>query len=203
MDAATGTKRRLAETKPWCYVANSCTDRDYPKGGISTASDPKVLAPYKYCNKVDDTTTNQIAAAPTTTKTSASPTKAAPVSTSTSGVSTPSTAPTQQPDNTNKKFFNSTSGGKYYDKMETRQYANGYTEEYYDGEAYCISALLIPGMSLISRPVLCVFYFLWLIYLFLGIDVISGIFMEAIEVITSKTKVIEVVDKEGKTYSYD
>jgi hypothetical protein len=42
-----------------------------------------------------------------------------------------------------------------------------------------------------------------LFYLFLGIDVISGIFMEAIEVITSKTKVIEVVDKDGKTYSYD
>ena len=65
---------------------------------------------------------------------------------------------------------------------------------------YCQSSLLIPGMSLISRPVLCVFYLLWLFYLFLGIDVIAGIFMEAIEVITSKTKVVEVMDKDGKTY---
>jgi len=37
----------------------------------------------------------------------------------------------------------------------------------------------------------------------LGIAIISDIFMEAIEVITSKTKTLEVVDKEGKTYSYD
>ena len=93
--------------------------------------------------------------------------------------------------------------GVYYDKRQINTYVNGWTEEFYDGEMYCQSALLIPGMSLISRPVLCVFYLLWLFYLFLGIDVIAGIFMEAIEVITSKSKVVEVMDKDGKTYSYD
>lgn len=42
--------------------------------------------------------------------------------------------------------------------------------------------------------VLGVFYFFWLFYLFLGIGVISDIFMESIEVITSQTKVISIAD---------
>lgn len=40
-------------------------------------------------------------------------------------------------------------------------------------------------------------------YLFLGISIIADIFMEAIEVICSKTKVVEVSDKDGKRYTYD
>jgi hypothetical protein len=36
---------------------------------------------------------------------------------------------------------------------------------------------------------------LFLIYLFLGISISADIFMEAIEVITSKTSLIEVVDE--------
>jgi len=46
-------------------------------------------------------------------------------------------------------------------------------------------------------------YFAFLGYLFVGIAIIADIFMEAIEVITSKTKTVEVVDKEGKRYIYD
>lgn len=40
-------------------------------------------------------------------------------------------------------------------------------------------------------------------YLFLGISIIADIFMEGIEVITSQTKTIQVVDREGKTYMQD
>ena len=39
-----------------------------------------------------------------------------------------------------------------------------------------------------------VFYFLILIYLFLGIAIVADIFMEAIEVITSKTRTVEIQD---------
>ena len=45
---------------------------------------------------------------------------------------------------------------------------------------------------------LAVVYFVFLMYLFFGIAIISDIFMEAIEVITSTTKRVEVFDKTGK-----
>ena len=41
-------------------------------------------------------------------------------------------------------------------------------------------------------------YFFGLVYVFLGIAIISDIFMEAIEEITSQTKAIEVFDENGK-----
>lgn len=46
-------------------------------------------------------------------------------------------------------------------------------------------------------------YFVFLMYLFLGISIIADIFMEAIEVICSKTRSVEVSDKDGKRYTYD
>ena len=41
-------------------------------------------------------------------------------------------------------------------------------------------------------------YFIFLMYLFFGIAIIADIFMEAIEVITSTTKRVEIFDKTGK-----
>jgi hypothetical protein len=41
---------------------------------------------------------------------------------------------------------------------------------------------------------LFIFYMLWLFYLFIGISVISDIFMESIEVITSQTKTVLAPD---------
>lgn len=52
-----------------------------------------------------------------------------------------------------------------------------------------------PGISLLPTPLMGVAYMLFLIYLFLGISISADIFMEAIEVITSKTSLIEVVDE--------
>lgn len=43
-----------------------------------------------------------------------------------------------------------------------------------------------------SGTVMGIVYFIWLLYLFLGISIIADIFMESIEVITSSTKDIEV-----------
>lgn len=50
---------------------------------------------------------------------------------------------------------------------------------------------------------MAVVFFLTLMYLFLGISIIADIFMEAIEVICSKTKIVEVRDKERNIYYYE
>lgn len=78
-------------------------------------------------------------------------------------------------------------------------HSQGYVEEYYNGER-CASYLLLPGMSLMPNGVMATIYFLFLMYLFLGISIIADIFMEAIEVVCSKTKSIEVSDKNGVSY---
>jgi len=49
-----------------------------------------------------------------------------------------------------------------------------------------------------GKSTLGIFYLLFLLWLFLGISVIADIFMEAIEIITSSTKDLQVQDKEGK-----
>ena len=46
-----------------------------------------------------------------------------------------------------------------------------------------------------DKGLLAFVYFMWLMYLFLGISIIADLFMEAIEVITSTTKRVEVWDK--------
>jgi solute carrier family 8 (sodium/calcium exchanger) len=61
--------------------------------------------------------------------------------------------------------------------------------------------VLIPGTSLLPKGLLGIVYFIFLCFLFLGISIVADIFMEAIEVITSQTRLQEFVNKEdGKTY---
>ena len=82
------------------------------------------------------------------------------------------------------------------------EFTNGYVEEYYTGE-HCYSSMFnIPGTSLIGHTTAGIFYLLFLLWLFLGISVIADIFMEAIEIITSTTKDVQVQDKEGNLYTY-
>jgi len=82
--------------------------------------------------------------------------------------------------------------------------AGGYVEEYYNSEdERCMSFILIPGIQLLSKPFLGVVYLIFLMYLFLGISIVADIFMEAIEVITSKTTQIDVVDEQGNHYKYE
>ena len=57
-----------------------------------------------------------------------------------------------------------------------------------------MGSLNVPGTSLMTNRTLGIFYFIFLIWLFLGISVIADIFMEAIEVITSTTKDVQVQD---------
>jgi solute carrier family 8 (sodium/calcium exchanger) len=87
---------------------------------------------------------------------------------------------------------------KKYACLSIKKSPNGFVEEYYD-EQQCYSVLiLVPGTSLMSSGFLGVMYLLFLGYLFLGISIIADIFMEAIEVITSKTSQVDVYDKSGK-----
>ena len=52
--------------------------------------------------------------------------------------------------------------------------------------------MFIPGSYMIGTPVLAVATLLTLAWLFMGIGIISDIFMEAIEVITSQTRTVEI-----------
>jgi solute carrier family 8 (sodium/calcium exchanger) len=57
--------------------------------------------------------------------------------------------------------------------------------------------MLIIGTPLQPNWLLGIAYFVTLIYLFLGIALVSDIFMDCIEVITSQTKVIKFTDIDG------
>ena len=65
---------------------------------------------------------------------------------------------------------------------------------FYDTEEICNSYVLIPGVILIDNGVLGFFYLLCLLWLFLGISIVSDIFMGAIEVITSSTREVSKTD---------
>mmetsp|Transcript_23509 Transcript_23509/g.16688 ORF Transcript_23509/g.16688 Transcript_23509/m.16688 type:complete len:198 (+) Transcript_23509:272-865(+) len=58
----------------------------------------------------------------------------------------------------------------------------------------------MPGISLCNEVFLGIAYILILCYVFLGIAIIADIFMEAIEVITSKTTQVTLYDEEGNAY---
>jgi hypothetical protein len=91
--------------------------------------------------------------------------------------------------------------GTYYESYVKTQNVNGFVEEYYSGE-FCSNFLIVPGTSLMSNATLGIAYFIFLLYLFLGISINADIFMESIEVITSSTKDVVVRDKDDKLVTY-
>lgn len=54
--------------------------------------------------------------------------------------------------------------------------------------------VLIPGTTLLPKGLLAIMYALFLGWLFLGISIVADIFMEAIEVITSQVRIIQIED---------
>ena len=74
---------------------------------------------------------------------------------------------------------------------------NGYIDEYTNKEIFCTSWVFNPGFSLLGDGALAVFYLIMLFWLFIGIQILSDIFMEAIEEITSKGELIEIPDADG------
>lgn len=58
--------------------------------------------------------------------------------------------------------------------------------------------MLIPGTAILPRGLLAICYCFSLIYLFMGIGIVSDIFMSAIEKITSQTQLLQVKDEHGQ-----
>lgn len=75
--------------------------------------------------------------------------------------------------------------------------SGGYIEEYTNKETFCHSWVFNPGLSLMSDAALGVCYLLLLFWLFIGISILADIFMEAIEVITSKSELVQIPDSDG------
>lgn len=89
---------------------------------------------------------------------------------------------------------------KSYFRKEVITSSNGFVEEYHNkDDDYCYSYVLIPGTSLLSKPLLGVTYFVFLCFLFLGISIIADMFMESIETITSKVQLVERLDEKTQT----
>ena len=63
---------------------------------------------------------------------------------------------------------------------------------------FCTSYILVAGVPLVDYTVLGVFYLLALGYLFIGISIVSDVFMESIEKITEQTesRVFKIDDEE-------
>jgi len=80
----------------------------------------------------------------------------------------------------------------------------GYIEEYTSRESgFCHSYVVNDGFSLMPTAFLAIFYVIVLFYLFLGIAIVSDIFMESIEEITSKTTVVTIQDTDGNDISIE
>lgn len=91
--------------------------------------------------------------------------------------------------------------GVDYEEYSREVKSQGFVEEYWS-EQQCVSGLVsIPGVQLLSPVLMTIVYFLFMVYLFLGIAISADIFMEAIEVITSKTKLVNITDvSNGENY---
>lgn len=73
----------------------------------------------------------------------------------------------------------------------------GMIEEYTNKENFCTSWIYNRGLSLIDDGVLGFLYLLFLVWLFVGISILADIFMDAIEVITSKSTIVMISDSDG------
>lgn len=79
--------------------------------------------------------------------------------------------------------------------------SQGYLEEYYNDQR-CYSSLIdVPGTSLMPAWIMGPSYLIFMGWLFMGISISADIFMEAIEVITSQTTMVTVMDHESQTIS--
>ena len=73
----------------------------------------------------------------------------------------------------------------------------GMIEEYTNKETFCTSYIYHRGLSLMDDGVLGFLYLLFLCWLFVGISILADIFMDAIEVITSKSTIVHISDPDG------
>jgi len=82
--------------------------------------------------------------------------------------------------------------------MQITTFATGQTVEFArEDSGFCVKPILPPGFSLLSHNFLKVFYCILLIYIFVGISIISDIFMDSINVITAATIVVSERTTDG------
>lgn len=93
--------------------------------------------------------------------------------------------------------------GEKYDKFNRVYNPGGFIEEYTNKEEFCTSWVYHPGLSLLGDAALGVCYLLFLVWLFVGISILADIFMEAIEVITSKAELVQISDADGNMISVE
>jgi len=84
--------------------------------------------------------------------------------------------------------------GHTYKSKDNFEFSRGEMVVFYDTEEICDSWVLVPGVILIDNGLLGFFYLVCLLWLFLGISIVSDIFMGAIEVITSSTREVTKID---------
>eukprot|EP01006_Ploeotia_vitrea_P028616 TRINITY_DN61285_c0_g1_i1.p1 TRINITY_DN61285_c0_g1~~TRINITY_DN61285_c0_g1_i1.p1 ORF type:complete len:912 (-),score=83.41 TRINITY_DN61285_c0_g1_i1:1441-4176(-) len=76
------------------------------------------------------------------------------------------------------------------DTIRTTYNAGILLEQYNEGAAVCSSWILVPGENMWNRGLRAFLYFISLVYAFLGVAIISDIFMSSIEQITASKEVI-------------
>jgi len=87
--------------------------------------------------------------------------------------------------------------GEGWDKFKVTVYPRGRIVEFSTRENFCASPILIPGITILPGWFQGTIYLLGLFYLFLGISIISDVFMAAIEVITSQRRTFYRDDEMG------
>lgn len=84
--------------------------------------------------------------------------------------------------------------GEKYGSNLIEYYDRGRIVYYGSNVEVCTDGILIPGTALLPKGLLIFAYFMTLVYLFMGISIISEIFMTGIEKITSQTVTIDIKD---------
>lgn len=89
--------------------------------------------------------------------------------------------------------------GRPYTKQSITNFKSGQIVEFEtdNREEFCHSFILVPAFSLGNKGFLAVLYIIAIIYIFVGVSIISDIFMDSITVITAATKTIKTRDLHG------
>jgi len=77
-------------------------------------------------------------------------------------------------------------------------YERGRIHYYSNNSQVCNSWVLVPGTAILPKGLLAIGYCLSLIYLFLGIAIVSDVFMSSIEKITAKKVPVDIKDENGE-----
>ena len=84
--------------------------------------------------------------------------------------------------------------GETYQTTKVVTFERGQIVYFSKNSEVCDSWVLIPGAAMLPTAVTSIAYCFTLIYLFLGIGIISDIFMSAIEKITAQQMIVKVKD---------